>query len=731
MTPFALPALAVAVLVILVLAWLLWRSRRQLQEEQVVFERDTQELRSGRASMERRVGNLNELLAATESERSTARASERALRGLLDSLPLPVWQRGDDLTLTYCNRAYLLAVEQSFEQVLREGTELVEDPDRAQARQLAQRALESNQSEAKRFHIVVGGERRLMEVMETPLADGSLLGHARDVTEVEALEVGFQRYKEAQGVLLEHLGVGIAIYGADMHLDFYNTAYARIWRLDDSFLADKPHLFDLLEWLREHRRLPEQADFSSYKRQLLRNYQTLLEPAEELIHLPDGTTLRVTMTPHPSSGVILTYEDVTDRLQLERTYNTLLDVQRETLDNLHEGVAVFGADGRLKLYNPAFAQIWNLSLDWLGEQPHVRDVIHAWRSYFDLPEEGWQTYLEHMVARATEPETDHGQLERADASIVEWSQVALPDGASLFAYVDITDSTRVERALRERNEALETADRLKSEFIANISYELRTPLNATIGFAEILQNCYFGPLNERQQGYAQAIVESSERLIALINDILDLASIEAGYLQLDRKPVELNRLLESVEALWRERAHLRELKLEIHCEEGLDALYCDEKRLRQALFNLLSNAFRFTPDGGTIHLKAQRQDQEILLTVTDNGIGIPPEEQSRIFGQFERGRLSQNRRQRAGAGLGLSLVKSLIELHGGWVELASEVDRGTSVTCHLPLDPADPQAALPQAALQNALPPGGSAEAAANRLLQRFTSSSDGNSGPA
>ncbi|MFC4352501.1 PAS-domain containing protein [Fodinicurvata halophila] len=717
---FGLPFLA-ALLLALIIGGLLWRTWRRLHDQHEAHRREVEELRRGRDAMERRVGNLNELLSATESERTAARTGQRALRGLLDSLPLPVWQRGDDLTLTYCNRAYLLAVEQSFEQVLRDGTELVEDQDRAESRQLARQALNSEQAESRRFHIVVGGERRLMEITETPLPDGSLLGLARDITELEALNTDFQRYVEAQSVLLEHLGVGIAIYGSDMHLAFYNTAYARIWRLDDSFLSGKPHLFDLLEWLREHRRLPEQADFSAYKRQLLRQYQTLLEPAEELIHLPDGTTLRVTMTPHPSSGIILTYEDVTDRLQLERTYNTLLDVQRETLDNLHEGVAVFGADGRLRLYNPAFAEIWNLSLDWLGEEPHVRDVIQAWRNYFDLHEEGWETYLEHMVARATEPETDHGQLERADGSIVEWSQVPLPDGDSLFTYVDITDSTRVERALRERNEALETADRLKSEFIANISYELRTPLNATIGFAEILQNCYFGPLNERQQEYAQAIVESSERLIALINDILDLASIEAGYLQLDRAPVSLAGLLESVQGLWHERAHLRELSLEVSCSEDLETLHCDERRLRQALFNLLSNAFRFTPDGGAIRLSGERTDDEVLLKVSDNGIGIPHEEQSRIFGRFERGRLSHTRRQRTGAGLGLSLVKSLIELHGGWIELSSEVDKGTTVTCHLPISP--PQGdALPAGNGEGwALPGSGSAETTASRLLQRFS----------
>jgi signal transduction histidine kinase len=163
-----------------------------------------------------------------------------------------------------------------------------------------------------------------------------------------------------------------------------------------------------------------------------------------------------------------------------------------------------------------------------------------------------------------------------------------------FSYVDVTDTLRVERALIERNEALETADRLKSEFIANISYELRTPLNAIIGFAEVLENQFFGELNERQMEYSHAIVQSSQQLIALINDILDLATIEAGYLQLDLQPTNVHTLLDSIFTLGRERAHSRNIDLRLACDEKAGELLADGRRLRQAMFNLLSNALKFT-----------------------------------------------------------------------------------------------------------------------------------------
>jgi signal transduction histidine kinase len=251
----------------------------------------------------------------------------------------------------------------------------------------------------------------------------------------------------------------------------------------------------------------------------------------------------------------------------------------------------------------------------------------------------------------------------------------------LSTYLDVTDTARVERALRERNEALETAGRLKSEFIANVSYELRTPLNAILGFAEILANQYFGPLSERQLDYSRGIIESSQRLMSLINDILDLATIEAGYLALETGRIEVRDMLEAVMTLTRERARSQDLSLTMSCAPGIDAIEADERRLKQALFNLISNAMKFTPAGGSVRLEARLEDGDLIFAVSDTGVGIPAADQERVFDKFERG----NPHSRdSGAGLGLSLVKSLIELHGGSITIDSEPDSGTTILCRLP-----------------------------------------------
>jgi signal transduction histidine kinase len=206
-------------------------------------------------------------------------------------------------------------------------------------------------------------------------------------------------------------------------------------------------------------------------------------------------------------------------------------------------------------------------------------------------------------------------------------------------------------------------------------------LNAIIGFAEILANQYFGPLSPRQLDYSRGIIDSSHRLLSLINDILDLATIEAGYMMLEIDRIEVNDLLEAVMTLTRERARNQDLSLTMSCPEGIDAIEADERRLKQALFNLISNAIKFTPAGGSVRLDARQDNGDLILCVADTGVGIPAADQGRVFDKFERGNPYS---RDSGAGLGLSLVKSLIELHGGSVTIASEPGSGTTILCRLP-----------------------------------------------
>jgi len=629
--------------------------------------------------------------AALANELDAARQEQSRLRAVLDGLPLPVWRRVPELGLADCNRAYAVAVDAPRQKVLEEGREIAAGVLAENGRALAMRARASGSPQSESRHIVIAGSRRLMEFTEAPLDNTSeVLGFAQDFTDLENIQAELARHIAAHADVLENVAVAIAIYGPDTRLNFFNTAFATLWRLEEEWLVTEPTLDEVLERLRERRRIPEHADFRAFKRQQLAMFTSLIEPQEELLHLPDERTLRLIVSPHPFGGLTFVYEDVTDKLALERSYNTLIEVQRETLDNLYEAIAVFGSDGRLKLSNPAYAQMWQLAPADLQGEPHVSEIIEKQRALFDDGGD-WPATKRRIIARLTAHSADSTRLVRRDGSILQAVTVPLPDGNILLSYLDVTDSTRVEHALRERNEALETAGRLKSEFIANVSYELRTPLNAIIGFAEILTNQYFGELTPRQLDYSRGILDSSHRLLSLINDILDLATIEAGYMTLETSEVDIHTLMSSVLSLTRERARKQGLKLEFDCPTDVGALVADERRLKQALFNLISNALKFTPPGGTVTLASRRSAGRIALIVADTGVGVAREDQARIFEKFERG--NPNARQ-SGPGLGLSLVKSFIELHGGTVEMDSRPGSGTTVTCYLNITIAE--AAEPQ-----------------------------------
>jgi signal transduction histidine kinase len=260
----------------------------------------------------------------------------------------------------------------------------------------------------------------------------------------------------------------------------------------------------------------------------------------------------------------------------------------------------------------------------------------------------------------------------------------LPDGATLLTFADVTDAKRAERALVERNEALVAADRVKTNFIGHISYELRTPLTSIIGFTDMLASPMFGDLSAKQREYLADIMSSSKTLLAIINDILDLATIDAGALQLRLAPVGVRTIIDAAILGIRERAVRNRLTIEIAVADEVTEFMADEARMRQVLYNLLSNAVGFSKMDGTVQLACWSEGGNVIFRVDDDGVGIPKDQLSRIFERFESRSHGSDHR---GAGLGLSIVKSLVELHGGTIEVSSEENRGTRVTIRIPERP--------------------------------------------
>jgi signal transduction histidine kinase len=606
-----------------------------------------------------------------------------ALRTLVEALPSPMWATDGGGRTTWVNPAYAHAVEaRDAGDAVARGLELLDSI----ARSDLAIARTSGEPYASRLAVIVAGTRRIFDVFDLATRHGRA-GIGIDVTEVETTRAELARAIDAHRRTLDQLPTAVAIFGADHRLTFHNAAYRALWGLAAEFLDQRPTDGAILDQLRAARRLPEQADFRTWKNQLHAAYRAV-EPTEHLWHLPDGRTLRVVTTPDPEGGITYLFDDVTEALELKRRFDALFRVQGETLDHLSEAVAVFGSDGRLRLSNPVFARMWRLPHSALADRPHVETIITACQALHE-DESAWQS-LREAVTGLEQRHPFTTRLERKDGSVIDCATMPLPDGATLVTFQDVTDTVNVERALRERNDALQAAYDLKNDFVHLISYELRSPLTNIIGFAQLLEDPGTGPLVEKQREYLGYINASSASLLAIINDILDLATIDAGVMKLDLSPVDIRATVESVAEAVRDRLAEHDLELEIRADAQVGSFVADERRLRQILYNLLINAIGFSPAGEIVTLAVERRRDAVLFRVSDRGPGIPTEIQDRVFDRFETHALGSRHR---GTGLGLSIVRSFVELHGGTVKLDSAVGRGTTVLCAFPVEYVAEQAA--------------------------------------
>ncbi|HJW40680.1 MAG TPA: PAS-domain containing protein [Rhizomicrobium sp.] len=598
-------------------------------------------------------------------------------RAILDAVPVPVWLRDRTLSLVWGNRSFVAASNATdTASAVAAQTAL----DRSE-RDLATTARNQGTTHEARRFAVVAGQRRALAFTETPLDGLGVIGSAIDVTDVAAAEATLQQHIDAHADTLDKLATAVAIFSRDQKLTFYNQAFARLWDLPEKWLDGHPSDGEVLDRLRDARKLPEQRDYQTWKRERLALYDNQREyPTEEPWHVPGGKTLRVVAQPHPFGGLTYLYEDITEKLALESAFNTQIKVQSATLDTLQEAVAVFGPDGKLKLHNAAFLSIWDLTSKDVDGEPHIRSIAAACADKFG-DEAVWERLIQSIVSGAP-TRRDWGEIERNDRTILALTLSALPDGATLVTFADVTDRSRIEHALRERNEALEAADNLKSDFIKHVSYELRTPLNTIKGFAEHLASNMPGELNRAQMSYVQDIVAGSRTLESLIDNILDLSLIEAGALRLELERIDLHALLTRVAATAREWAAKVDLELRVEAAEDAGSFLGDERRIQQVVFNLLANAFKYTPSGGTITLSGAILGEDVQIAVADTGPGLAPEVKANAFERFSSKHRSG---QRAGAGLGLALVNRFVELHDGWVEIESDGEEGgTLVRCHFP-----------------------------------------------
>ena len=608
---------------------------------------------------------------AMEETLTATKTHAHQLQEILNALPFPVWAH-DKINgrLLHINAAYAEFLAESAQTVLDKQTNLLK---RSKQR--------TNEAGTKLYPFVVNGSRRVFSIHTNAQQEGLLnTTFARDVTREEDLGLELKRTITSTYELLDTLSTGLVIYGPDTRLQYVNHAYAKMFEPLAHILRTNPTMSEVLDELRRHRLLPEMTDFQDFKRRMIGQFTSLTTPYHDLRYLPNGQIFRVITAPHPLGGLIYMFENITERISLETQYNTLIAVQKATLDNLFEGIAVFSSDNRLKLCNPAFCHIWGLTYDPALLGRHVSQLMDDAKDLF-FKGGDWSAFKERMIDNITNRSPKSGVIHRLDERVVAFAYAPLPDGANMVRYLDITDTTQVEKALRERNEALEASDQLKSKFVANVSYELRSPLNTVIGFGEILLHDYFGTLNDKQREYTKGILDASKQLLALINSILDLASLEAGHMVLQKTTIHVPQMLDQAIALIQTDFVDHQHTLKTEYAPHLSPIEGDAWQIQQVFYNLMSNAVKFTTGQGTITVRAYENEGHLVVEVQDNGLGIDAQDHKRIFERFERTHMGTH----SGVGLGLSLVKNFVTLHNGTVHLTSQPGLGTTITCRFPL----------------------------------------------
>jgi len=603
-----------------------------------------------------------------------------ALTHLIEAAPFPMWYRGADLQLGLVNSAFVAAVEApSAAAVIKGGVELIDASGSNGAKAAAQRALAENHPFSRHQPATIGGERRMLRLVDVPLGSGAVAGFAIDIQDLEDARFELQRYIEGQRELADRMTAGAVQFDPDRTLSFFNRPFAIMAQLDPEWLNDGPEFDRVLERMRENGRLPETRDFPQWKAERRGWFTSPSEALEEEWILTNGDHLRVVGQPLPDGGLRLFFEDRTEQVRLASARDTLLRVRTATFDNLYEGIGVFAADGRMYLWNRRFCSFWDMDESWLGEHPRVDELVPAMAQRLVNPTAAAQ--LRELVRAATnERRQGSGRLSMVDGSHFEFASVPLPDGNALFTMVDVTDSTRIEHALRERTTALEEADRVRTDFVANMSYELRTPLTSIGGFAQMLAGGYAGKLAPAAADYVGAILESVARLSRLIDDVLDLTQGEQRAVTIEHERIDLAGLLRNIVERMESSARDKGLSLNAVIEPCTGVVIGDARRLRESIEHVLRNAIAYT-DEGKVALHAGGDDERVEIKVSDTGEGIDADDQRRVFERFTR---IGGAHGEAALGIGLPLTRQFVEAHGGTVDLQSCKGEGTTVTIVLP-----------------------------------------------
>ncbi|SDF93178.1 PAS domain S-box-containing protein [Methanolobus vulcani] len=372
-------------------------------------------------------------------------------------------------------------------------------------------------------------------------------------------------------------------------------------------------------------------------------------------------------------------QDITERKEVERRIIEEVTRRRLLIENSSDGIVILNQNGKILEANKKYAEMAGYTPDELLEM-HIWELDAKWTQ---------EEMIFHFKNFKERPQYIETTILRKDGSLIDVeissSMATLNEESLIFSVCrDITERKNTEMALLRAKALAEESNKIKSEFIANMSHELRTPLNSVIGFSQVLNDKIFGDLNEKQSHYVSNILKSGNHLLKLINDILDVSKIESGNMLYEPEPISISEVLEESITLMEPLIKEKHIDFKINIElDGLK-VNADKTKIKQILYNLLSNAIKFTYKYGKVWVDCEVENDNILISVSDNGIGIATEQQKAIFDPFKQVS-SSNNRTHGGTGLGLAIVKYYVEMHSGEIRVKSEVGKGSTFTFTIPI----------------------------------------------
>ncbi len=613
-----------------------------------------------------------------KKDKSASKIDASELDKILDFLPVYVWQKNRNLQVTYCNEACAKALEASKDYVIANNVKLISASRRGV---YVDQSLYSNKPKKSTEHVVINGSRRLLSIEETPFTkDGKSTGVAIDVTDNEEIEINFRNYQKHTEEVLNNISVPVAIFDANTILVFANQAIIRMFSVAEVDIYKNYKFADIMNYLLTRGSIIASEDILKYKEKAKELFQEVIEPHCTTIHLTNGNVLSVTVTPNHSGGLVFMFEDITDKVQLERKINSVSSVYEKTLDTFSEGAIILESDSKIKIANKVALELWRKE----KIEAYIGDFFQN-SSQLLTADSKIQLMDTSLLAMISERVAFSKQLQFLSGETIRCEYMPLPDGLGIMRFVNISDTVNLTKTIEEKKVITEQIDRLKSNLISNISHEMHASIQTIAGFADILCNKYFGELSEQQMEYCYGISNAIKNLSDTIDAVIELANMEAGQMKLSYADAKLLKIIQTAISLVNDVAKKQNISISTNFEDPEFDVYLDEKSITKALFYLINHSMQELFSGNKINILVTiNNDQgDFEIAIKDDGTLLPADELENI--QQWLADNSQYNYLEHSLDFGLALANNIVKLHKGALDVQSDEASGNVVICKLPI----------------------------------------------